>query len=98
MIKDSYPKMLGEVIEAIETYYCDDKDVMIDCLLYLMNATSREEDVAKIEKWMIDHHRCYRCGAELAQSEYREYHPEVGYGVYEVLYEEYCPECGGLND
>ena len=40
-----YPKMLGEVIEAIETHFCDDKDVMVDCILYLLNATSREEDV-----------------------------------------------------
>lgn len=93
-----YPKMLSEVIEAIETYFCDDKDVMVDCILYLLNATSREKDVAQLEKWLMDHHRCYHCGSELAQSEYREYHPECGYGVYETLYEEYCPECGGMND
>lgn len=93
-----YPKMLPEVIEAIEIHFCDEKDVMIDCILYLLNATSREEDVAQLEKWLIDHHRCYRCGAELAYSEYREYHPECGFGVYETMREEYCPECGGMNE
>ncbi len=93
-----YPNMMSEVIEAIETHFCDEKDVMVDCILYLMNVTSREEDVAQLEKWLIDHHRCYRCGAELACSEYREYHPECGFGVYETMQEEYCPECGGINE
>lgn len=93
-----YPKMMSEVIEAIETHFCDEKDVMVDCILYLLNATSREEDVAQLEKWLIDHHRCYHCGAELACSEYREYHPECGFGVYEIMREEYCPECGGMNE
>lgn len=94
----NYPKMLPEVMEAIETHFCDDKDVMVDCILYLLNATSREEDVAQLQKWLIDHHRCYHCGTELACSEYREYHPECGFGVYEVMREEYCPECGGMNE
>lgn len=93
-----YPKMLPEVMEAIETHFCDEKDIMVDCILYLLNATSREEDVAQLEKWLIDHHRCYHCGAELACFEYQEYHPECGFGVYEIMREEYCPECGGMNE
>lgn len=27
-----YPKMMSEVIEAIETHFCDTPDVMVDCM------------------------------------------------------------------
>lgn len=93
-----YPKMLPEVMEAIETHFCDDKDIMIDCVLYLMNATCREEDVAYLKQWLQDRNRCVDCGEELVRAEYREYHPECGPGVYEVMSEYYCPNCGGFND
>ena len=93
-----YPNMLSEVVEAVETHFCDDKDIIVDCILYLMNATSREEDVVQLENWLIDHNRCYKCGGELACSEYREYHPECGSGVYETMREMYCSECEGMNE
>lgn len=93
-----YPNMLSEVVEAVETHFCDDKDIIVDCILYLMNATSREEDVVQLKNWLIDHNRCYKCGGELACSEYREYHPECGSGVYETMREMYCPECEGMNE
>lgn len=92
-----YPKMLSEVIEALESYYCDDKDVLVDCLLYLKNITCREEDVAQIEKWFINHHRCYMCGEELVTSEYKEPHPECGPGVCETMTATYCPNCDGVG-
>lgn len=91
-----YPKMLTEVIEALECAYCDDKDVMIDCLLYLKNATCREEDVVQIEKWFDEHHRCTKCGTELEYNHWREPHPECGVGVYEDMCEKYCPECDNI--
>ena len=31
----SYPKMMPEIIEAVETHFCDDKDIIVDCMLYL---------------------------------------------------------------
>ena len=30
----NYPKMLPEIIEAVETHFCDEKDVIVDCMLY----------------------------------------------------------------
>lgn len=93
-----YPKMLPEVIEAIETHFCDEKDVMVDCMLYLMNATAREEDAAYIYNWFVENNRCTKCGDILCSSQYRQYHPELGIGVYETLNEWYCPECGGMNE
>ena len=92
-----YPKMLPEIIEAIETHFDDEKDVVVDCLLYLKNATCREEDVAQIEKWFIDHGRCFICGDELLVSEYKEAHPECGAGVYEAMTAKYCPNCDTMG-
>lgn len=90
----NYPKMLPEVMEAIETHFCDDKDIMADCMLYLLNATSREEDVGALVKWFDQNHRCDRCGSELSVTTYHEPHPEVGYGVFETMTQWYCHECG----
>ena len=52
-----YPKMMSEVIEAIETYFCDEPDIVVDCMLYLMNANARVEDVHRIERWFDDNGR-----------------------------------------
>lgn len=46
----SYPKMLPEIIEAVETHFCDDKDIIVDCMLYLKNATARVEDLNTVNK------------------------------------------------
>lgn len=88
-----YPYMMGEVIEAIETHFCDEKDVMIDCMLYLLNATARVEDVHTIENWFEAHHICRNCGEPYHLHEYSEPHPEVGPNVYEAMGEYYCPNC-----
>ena len=40
-----YPKMMNEVIEAIETHFDDQPDIIVDCMLFLMNSTARVEDV-----------------------------------------------------
>ena len=60
-----YPKMMSEVIEAIETHFCDEPDVMVDCMLYLMNASARVEDVHRIEQWFDDNGRCHECGTKI---------------------------------
>ena len=91
-----YPKMLGEVIEAIETHFCDDKDIMVDCLLYLKNATCRREDIAIIDEWFAEHHKCERCGNDLTTYTYKEPHAECGMGVYEVMSSTYCSYCDGV--
>lgn len=90
---NNYPKMLPEVIEAIETHFCDEKDVMADCMLYLFNATSREEDVAQLTKWFEDNQRCLHCGTELQIDRHHEIHPEFDNYKTEEISAMYCPEC-----
>lgn len=89
----NYPKMLPEVIEAIETHFCDEKDVMADCMLYLFNATSREEDVAQLTEWFEDNQRCLHCGTELQIDRHYEIHPEFDNYKTEKISAMYCPEC-----
>lgn len=88
-----YPKMLPEVIEAITTYFDDDKDTMVDCLMYLKNALARESDVITICQWFDDNRICEYCGYALETQTIKEPHTECGPGVYEILYETYCPNC-----
>lgn len=88
-----YPYMMDEVIEAIETHFCDEKDVMTDCMLYLLNAIARVEDVHRIENWFEAHHICRHCGEPYHIYEYFEPHFEVGPNVYEAMREYYCPNC-----
>ena len=54
--------MMNEVIEAIETHFDDQPDIIIDCMLFLMNSTARVEDVHRIEDWFREHDRCECCG------------------------------------
>lgn len=86
-----YPKMMSEVIEAIETHFCDEPDVMVDCMLYLMNASARVEDVHRIEQWFDNNGRCPTCGTKIKYEQVKEYHSEVD--AYEILYTPYCPHC-----
>ena len=43
--------MMPEIIEAVETHFCDNKDIIVDCMLYLKNATARVEDLNTVNKW-----------------------------------------------
>lgn len=86
-----YPKMMSEVIEAIESHYHDEPGVMIDCMLYLLNANARIEDVHRIERWFEDNNCCPKCGCKMKAEPYKEYHSEVD--AYEILYNLYCPHC-----
>ena len=94
----SYPKMMPEIIEAVETHFCDEKDIIIDCMLYLKNATARVEDLNTINKWFDDNNRCHICGCELETVTTKEPHFELGPDVYENLVDYYCPNCAGLID
>lgn len=93
-----YPKMMSEVIEAIETHFCDEPDIMVDCMLYLKNVVARDEDFLDICRWFAKNGLCEECGTKLITERHKEPHPEVGYGVYEVIAETYCPKCEGLYD
>lgn len=83
--------MSYEIIEAIESYYKDDEDMIADCMLWLANAPWK--GMSPFWEWLNDNSRCDRCGSELKQRAYKEPHNEIGNGVYETLYEWYCPEC-----
>ena len=93
-----YPKMMNEVIEAIETHFDDQPDIIVDCMLFLMNSTARVEDVHRIEQWFREHDRCECCGRKLEMMAYKEPHTECGPGVYETLYEPYCPVCDKIGE
>ena len=93
-----YPKMMNEVIEAIETHFDDQPDIIVDCMLFLMNSTARIEDVHRIEQWFNEHDRCEWCGRKLEVMAYKEHHLECGPGVYETLYEPYCPVCDKIGE
>ena len=69
-----YPKMMNEVIEAIETHFDDQPDIIVDCMLFLMNSTARIEDVHRIEQWFREHDRCECCGRKLEVMAYKEPH------------------------
>ena len=66
-----YPKMMNEVIEAIETHFDDQPDIIVDCMLFLMNSTARVEDERRIEGWFREHDRCECCGRKLELMAYK---------------------------
>lgn len=92
MVKD-YPHMIHEVMDAIEEYYKKDEDVMVDCMLYLKDATEMAGDSRIVERWFEEHNRCPTCGEPLAIHHYKEPHTECGVGVYEDMAIPYCPNC-----
>lgn len=88
-----YPKMLTEVLEAIETHFDDHPEVKVDCMLYLYNALARVEDMNRMRDWFEENGVCECCGGKIMLQEIHEPHGECGVGVYETLYEPYCPVC-----
>lgn len=74
------PNMRTEVLEALEEYYKDDIEILVDCLRYL-----GEDD--KVD----DLGYCAVCGSKLIEYSFREYHSEVD--AYENLCELCCPNC-----
>lgn len=74
------PNMRYEVLEALQSYYKDNEDILVDCLLYL-----DESD----ELYNMGY--CPNCGTKLEEFHYREYHPEVD--AYEEFCELCCPQC-----
>lgn len=95
---NNYPKMLSEVIEAIETHFDDNKDIITNCMLYLKNVVARDEDFLEICRWFNRQGLCEECGTKLITERHKEPHPELGYGIYEIVSETFCPECEGFYD
>lgn len=83
--------MSYEIIEAIESYYKGDEDMIAECMLWLSEAKWKGMNL--FWQWLDAHCRCSWCGSKLKQQEYKEPHTEIGNGVYETLYEWYCPSC-----
>lgn len=88
-----YLKMLPEIIEALESYYCDEKDLLVDCIVYLKKSIYRQEDAGLLEEWLDKHDRCSNCGEPLEHYTYKEYHNEVDNNSYEIRTEKICPFC-----
>ena len=91
-----YPKMIYEIIEAIEMNFSDHPEVKTDCMLYLYNALAREEDIGVIEKWFQEEQRCPNCGEPLVYHTYQEEHSETDPISTELITISYCPYC--LNE
>ena len=79
------PNMRNEVLEALEEYYKNDIEILVDCLRYL-----KEDD--KVDNLGY----CTECGAKLTEYHYREYHPEVD--AYENMIDLCCPNCDFINN
>lgn len=88
-----FPKMLPEIIEAIETHFDDEPDIVADCMRYLSNSLNDESDVGDVLEWFGNRDRCSQCGRKMERVAHKEPHPELGVGVYEMMYEVYCPNC-----
>lgn len=91
--------MIGEIIDALEEYFKDEEDILSDCLMYLNSCVLVNDDIKKIKDTLYNHERCNFCGTKLAIYHYKEPH-DIGDGhtYYEVLTDEYCPNCDGLKN
>lgn len=78
------PNMHYEILEALEEFYKNDEEILIDCLRYL----GEDDEV-------FQRGYCTNCGAKLISVSYKEYHPEVD--AYEILYDIACPVCDFIN-
>lgn len=79
------PNMRYEILEALEEFYKNDEEILVDCL----RALGEDDRVFKMGY-------CPNCGAKLISVSYREYHSEVD--AYEILSETVCPECEYFNE
>lgn len=86
------PKMILEVLEAIEEYFKDDPEIAVDCLLYL-SAYLDDADADKVRIALEQMSRCPKCGSELIAYEWDERHTELDDCPKEHFCEYLCPEC-----
>lgn len=82
--------MRFEVIEAIEEYYKDDKDMLVECLVYL--AHNENKNLAYLAQDKLEKmDRCCECGALLEPYTYEEHHTELCGSPIEYITEMLCP-------
>ena len=88
--------MLPEIKDAIEFMYEKDEKsqgVGIDCYVYLANC--KDIVIAGYFSEVLEKlNRCEKCGEKLENCPYKEYHSEIGNGVYEEVANWVCPNCG----
>lgn len=90
--------MVFDIIEALSLYYKDDKEAMIESLLWLKNMNkSQQEDkycTNQINEYLEENlNVCCECGTPLETVYYEELHTELDYPCYETLVEIICPKC-----
>lgn len=93
-----YPRMLGEVLDAVHEMYVDYPDVEANCYLYLRNVLDNRWDRQVCANKLDNMERCSECGTPLETYSYNETHYEVDPPVKETFTELICPNCLGLNN
>ena len=85
--------MHDEVVEAVVDYYSHNKDIAVDCLLYL--ASLKDMRLAYAATRQLEAmERCPECGSKLESYTHQVYHSEVDEPPqYEPVTEIYCPRC-----
>lgn len=89
--------MRFEIIEAIEEYYKDDEELLIDCLVYLSNIDMNDKEYRHLsylaQDRLEDMEVCSCCGAKLEPYTYEEHHTELFGCPIEYITELRCPNC-----
>ena len=91
------PNMYPEVLEAIYEAYKNDKDIEVDCYIYLSSLTNDKEKVNQLSiaasNALERNNRCIYCGAKLEYYTYKQPHYELEEKPTETITVPYCPEC-----
>lgn len=81
-----------EIIEAIEEYYKDDEDILVDCLVYLSKNHNKKLSYLAQDK-LEEMDRCSECGSKLVPHTYEEHHTELFGNPIEYITELVCTNC-----
>lgn len=83
--------MFYEIKDALESYYSDDTETLIDCLRYLSSIDKNNH--SKCADIAYDLGYCIDCGSKLVEHEYEEHHTELFGCPTEYILELLCPKC-----
>lgn len=87
------PKMILEVLEAIEDYFDDDPEIAVDCLLYLSGYLEDKDGASRARYALEQMGRCKNCGTPLDVATWDVHHTELEGSPIERMSEVFCPEC-----